>query len=96
MANEKVIPTQDYVLLEQLPPGRTPGGIIIPDVAKGDLPRCRILDVGPDVADLKAGDLCLADCRDGYNVRKGVALVKRTGIISRIELADVSIVEVLQ
>lgn len=95
-SNEKVIPTQDYVLIEQLPPGKTPGGIIVPETMKNELPRCRILDVGPGVmvngvfvkARHKAGEIVMADCRNGYNIKRGVALIREDAIVARIEAID--------
>jgi len=42
-----VEPRNDWVLCEALPQGITAGGLHIPDNAYDDLPRCKVLRVGP-------------------------------------------------
>lgn len=95
-SNEKIVPTQDYVLVKHLPPGVTEGGIIIPETTLAQLPRCEILDCGPGVTvdgvfvpvRHKVGEIVLADCRHGYNLRKGVALIRENAIVAVVEKAE--------
>lgn len=85
-------PLGDKVLLEMIPHGRTAAGLILPEGVQINLPRARVLAVGPGKwvsgvfvpTTVKVGDVVLADGSGGYNVRKNVALLSCDLIIARV------------
>ena len=45
--NYQILPLQDRVLVRLLEPGKTPGGLVLPDSYEDSMPRAEVLAVGP-------------------------------------------------
>lgn len=68
----KVKPKKNFVLVRVEVPARTIGGIIIPHHSKfdDDLRRVLVVDIGPEVKDIKKGDRGYVHFKVGYPVEK--------------------------
>lgn len=61
VAKKRFVPVGDYVAIHAIRDKETPGGLQLPDGSVGSVttPRGRVVAVGPDVKQVKEGDLML-------------------------------------
>lgn len=85
----KIKPLADYLLIEPLEKETTlPSGIVIPDSAKEKPQEGKVIEVGPKVKDITAGDVVMHKEWGGTEVKidgKRHLLVKEEDILAIVE-----------
>ena len=84
-----LIPCQNYVLFKQIKKGESEGGVALPESAQQTV-GFKVLDLGPDVKNIKKGDyisfkvnapIAVTD----IDTEKDIFLIKEEEIIARIQ-----------